>query len=619
MRSPEEFDAFYARERDQLLVETYALTGDLPAARTAVRDAFSAAWHHWDKVARHDDPAAWTRPLAHGRAQRRRTARIWHREHVDAEVSATLEALAALSSHERKVLVLSHLSPLPMAEVARTVGVPRDAAERDLQSATAAFALARDLPTTGIRAELDRLREVTADARWPRATIVRRAGTARRRTHTLVGVGAAVGALLLSGTLVASGVASPTSLRMEQEKIGAVLRPTEPPEPPSLTEGRLLRAAQVERVAPRLRWSTARTTTNLRGDGLVVPCQAERFADPEGVDALVRSHRGRDGKGRKARVVARTTELVELSADPRAARRAYRTARSWYAGCEAPRTRLLSTHEVAGVGQQADLLVLRQWGDRPGTLVVALARTGRLTVTTVAQLAGDVATGAATGTASRTLSAAVNALCGGAGADVCAGPPRTRGVPPLPTGEAPGMLAALDLPPVRGATGPWVGTEPLPARDNVAATRCDNTQFTGPGVDRARTRTFLFPAQRGASEFGITQTVGAMPEPDARRFLAGVRRRIASCADADLGTNVAKVVDERRGSTELTAWDLDVEISDEESVEFMMAILRDGTAVSQIGFVPGGSLDLTRQDFVAVTRRALERLDHLPEPRRERR
>ena len=64
MRDPEAFDAFYAEARGRLLLQTYALTGDLPASRDAVRSAFVAAWHHWKKVSRHGDPEAWVRPEA---------------------------------------------------------------------------------------------------------------------------------------------------------------------------------------------------------------------------------------------------------------------------------------------------------------------------------------------------------------------------------------------------------------------------------------------------------------------------------------------------------------------------------------------------------------------------
>ncbi len=93
MRSPEAFDAFYAETRDRLLLETYALTGDIPASRTAVRDAFSVAWHHWPKVVRLGAPEAWVRTHAHSRALHRHAARPWHRDKsVDDDVRATLDA-----------------------------------------------------------------------------------------------------------------------------------------------------------------------------------------------------------------------------------------------------------------------------------------------------------------------------------------------------------------------------------------------------------------------------------------------------------------------------------------------------------------------------------------------
>ena len=113
--------------------------------------------------------------------------------------------------------------------------------------------------------------------------------------------------------------------------------------------------------------------------------------------------------------------------------------------------------------------------------------------------------------------------------------------------------------------------------------------------------------------------MGAMDERAARQFVDGVRRRIAACGEADLGTTVDNVLQQSSRDTDLTVWDLDVEISDRRSVEFLMAILRKGTAVSQIGFVPGGGLDLGREQFLGVTKRALERLDRLPGPSTRRR
>src|SRR6187549_323518 len=72
-----DFDEFYLTSRRRLVLETYALTGDLSAARSAVRDAFEAACHHWRKVSRLPDPEEWVRPRAWAMAQRRHIARLW--------------------------------------------------------------------------------------------------------------------------------------------------------------------------------------------------------------------------------------------------------------------------------------------------------------------------------------------------------------------------------------------------------------------------------------------------------------------------------------------------------------------------------------------------------------
>ena len=71
------FESFYQDVRSGLLVQTYALTGDLHASQKAVRDAMVVAWHHWRKVSRLEDREDYVRPLAWSRALRRSQARWW--------------------------------------------------------------------------------------------------------------------------------------------------------------------------------------------------------------------------------------------------------------------------------------------------------------------------------------------------------------------------------------------------------------------------------------------------------------------------------------------------------------------------------------------------------------
>jgi DNA-directed RNA polymerase specialized sigma24 family protein len=166
MGDAEEFDEFYLATRRRLVLQTLALTGDLGAARTAVRDAFVSARQHWRTVSRLDDPEDWVRPHAWATAQRRHVARIWHREKgIDADQKAVLEALHKLPDSQRKTLLLTHLAALPMAEIAREIGETPDKTERYLQTATSALAVALDCSSTSIRARLESRTPHTSPAR----------------------------------------------------------------------------------------------------------------------------------------------------------------------------------------------------------------------------------------------------------------------------------------------------------------------------------------------------------------------------------------------------------------------------------------------------------------------
>ncbi len=615
MRSPESFDAYYVETRTRLLHEAYALTGDAPAARAAVRDAFVVTWHQWRKVSGLDDRDGYVRPLAFRRARRKHTARIWHRDKSLApEVRSTLDALAKLTPRQRELLVLNGLSSLSLGEIGRMVGLPRSDAERELQTATSQFALARDVQTTEVHRLLGDLAAPLQEIRWPRATVIRRAGAARRRTHTVIGAGVAAAALVVSGSLVATGAdAEPTSLRDEQSTAGITVHTPEPTGTtgePIIDEAALLSPTQVARFGPGLDWSEAATTDNLSGNGLLAPCQRERFADPDGITALARTWDGSTTrKGSKTRVESTAVQLVEMSRDAEQAAASFRTASVWYAGCADPRTQLLDTRTVKRVGDEARAFRLRSWGKRPATITVGVARTGSLVVTNVVRSTGRPASDKATLTG---LAAAVNALCGTDGAAACAGRARSRVTAPLDIGTPPGFLAVVDLPPVRSVRGPWVGIDPERARTNFAATRCDRTTFEGKGITRAQTRTYLFPETVDASQLGLTQTIGSMAPGKARDFVGQVRDRIRQCGQANLGTSVTQLASSSSKKTDMSVWALSIELNDRQSFPFLMAIVRDRTAVSQLGFAPVRDMTMARGDFVALAQRLRERLEALP-------
>ncbi|MXG89449.1 hypothetical protein [Nocardioides flavescens] len=613
--SPEAFEAFYKDVRDRLLLQTYALTGDLHAAERAVRDSLVVAWHHWRKVARLDHPEDYVRPLAWARAQRRSSTRWWARaKGIDPDVRATLDALGKLTTTQRRVLLLTHLTSLPMDQMAREVGITRPAAERELQSATAQFAVQREVASTSVRPTLDALAPTLTSVRWPRPSILMRAGSARRRLHTTAGAAVAVAALVVSGSLVSDGagvrpaLADKGILHGETSAARPSSTPTTPP-PDPLTEAALLTSAQLEAARPA-QWVQGETTGNTDGDGLAFQCQGARYADSRGIGALLRTFTGTLPK------VGPVTagQMAEASADVTAAESAYDTALSWYAGCTTPRVQLLSTHRVRGVGDEATMLVLRNWSDPVTTQVVGLARTGALTTTVVDTRTGVDKAGSEPDLApSATLLAnAVTGLCTLPDHGGCEAAPQVSDASPAPVGRHPSLLIEADLPPVPGIDQPWVGTDPVKARENVAATRCDQTSFAGPEFTKARTRSFVIPAATDLPpEFGLTETVGALPRPQAQAFVDGIRDKLGACADQDLGTDVEQLSTQASGPRDLTVWRLTVEVSDRRSVRYLMAVIREGNAVAQLTFVPTGDTGIGTTAFQALAERAQQRLGQL--------
>jgi DNA-directed RNA polymerase specialized sigma24 family protein len=614
-RSPEGFEAFYKDVRGRLLLQTYALTGDLVAAQRAVRDAMVVAWHHWRKVSRLERPGDYVRPLAWTRAQRRSSVRWWARQKdIDDDTRATLDALGKLPTTQRKVLLLTHLTALPIDHMAREVGINRASAERDLQTASAQFAVHREVPSTAIRGVLEELAPALESVRWPRPSIVMRAGSARRRAHTAVGVAAAVAAVLVSGSLVTDASGARPELASKGLLDGNSSSPQQkesppPPPPDPLSPQALLGVQQVSAAIPGS-WTEGTTSTNTAGTGLVFTCQGGRYADMHGIGALVRTFTGTEPK------LGPLTagQSAEASADEAAAERTYKTTLGWYAGCASPRVQLLSTYRVAGVGDEATLMVLRNWTEPVTTQVVGVARTGGLTTTVVNTVTGmtDPTKEPGLQPSAGLLATAVSGLCGLPNAGSCAATPKVKESSPVPVGKHPSLLVEADLPPVPTIDQPWAGTQPTKAKENVAATRCDNTEFTGPGFSKSLTRTFVIPtATQLPPEFGLSETVGALPSKQAQTFVSDIRDKLTKCPDNDLGTDVDKIAVEESGARDLYVWRLTVDVSKDRSVRFLMAAIREHGAVAQLTFVPSEDVSIGADPFVALARRAQERLGEL--------
>ena len=160
-----EFDEFYSASFGRITAQLYAMIGDRDEAQDCVQEAFVRAWAARGKLARAEYPEAWVRTTAYrlavSRWRRKRLARrspdralspAMSTEAADESRVALVAALRTLPAGQRQALVLHHLCDLPVAAVAREVGVPEGTIKARLsrgRTALAALLTPTDTATPG--------------------------------------------------------------------------------------------------------------------------------------------------------------------------------------------------------------------------------------------------------------------------------------------------------------------------------------------------------------------------------------------------------------------------------------------------------------------------------------
>jgi RNA polymerase sigma-70 factor, ECF subfamily len=150
-----DFDEFYASNYGRLVVQVFAVTGNLADAEDAVQEAFARASVRWGRVGGYDSPEGWVRRVAlnlafTGLRRARRLLEVLSRAPAPPPVPplpvdslALVAALKALPLGFRQVLVLHYLADLPVERVAGELGIAVGTAKSRL--ARAREALARQL------------------------------------------------------------------------------------------------------------------------------------------------------------------------------------------------------------------------------------------------------------------------------------------------------------------------------------------------------------------------------------------------------------------------------------------------------------------------------------------
>ncbi|MGH3383069.1 MAG: hypothetical protein ACRDO1_00680 [Nocardioidaceae bacterium] len=618
MSRVDDFDAFYHGTRASLLHQTYALTGNVDGAASAVEHGFAHAWSHWSKVTHLDDPVAWVRAEAWRVAgsqlpRRRRLHYRRPRSQGAVPADAYADRLQDLSINQRRVAVLHHLAGLPDDQLAREAGVTTTAAANTLIRAEAAWddsAAGADQPTPGPTLE-QALRDIETDAAritLMRASAVRRAGDKRLRQHTVLGVAAAA-ALIVGGGSLITQQSPPTTAASVTDDTPAGAKPAPKAEPTAartLGTSDLLALRDLRSLSPQhTQWSTAMTTSGpLNKDGAYTLCQRRTLADPDAKQVLIRQFEAVGAPDTNA------LQVIEQSTSAKHASRAYAEMRSWFATCTQESIQLLQVQTVGGLGDQATVVSLREGGKRAKNITVGVARTGKLTSAVVATTTGKKPISEAR--VVKRLAMTVSTVCKVGEGSCATAKPTLRPVPVPALQSNPGFLAPLDLPQIKGVASPWAATKPKSAGKNPSSTPCDRATFAK--SSKARARIFVIPKAKFVPDgFGLSETVGTFGSSNtAARFVRKVEDTVADCADREINATVSDATTITSGRTKARVWRFQFELSEGRTATYRVALVRRGKHIAQVNLSPSGSYDMTPQRFRALVIRAGERLSTIP-------
>jgi hypothetical protein len=604
MTRVDEFDAFYHDSRRQVLHQTYALTGDLTAAVLAVQTAYAHAWQHWTKL-RLSDPLGQVRSEAMRLASLRRGTQLLRRRRREDTDTELLEALGALSSTARRLVLLQTAGGLDIAGAAREVGMTAEDAVETTDRAVTALEDRLDASTGQIERRLHNLRRITDAATLPRASTIRRSGTRRRHRNTLIAVVTSAAVIAGAGFLVtAPSDGRAKSLHPPRAQIGR--ETTSADDAVGASEDQLLSAPQVVDLDLNAKWSVAGTSSDLDEIDPFATCALARYGTPQLRQVWVRTFKGGDKPSQYA------IESIEVARTKAAARASYRTQLSWYAGCQVPRVQLLDAYSVTRKGTDIRILVLRKWSDPVRTITVGVARSGFVTSTFVHQV--ESPHGPQLSSFAGILDTSLGLLCESTGG-ICQLDSDVRPVQPPVTGEANGFLGAVDIPPVANLAKVLVGTPPkhYPSQQNPAATSCDEAQFNGDGVTGVRSRSYVvLHAKQVPTTFGVTETIATFPsEARATNYLRRLQGRLGKCEDRYITARVRGPHRDGEGTVKIRTWWLSLEATSKKEIEYRVALVRNGSRVAQVMFTPVGRFDVSGRAFNALAIRAGQRLAEL--------
>jgi hypothetical protein len=601
------YGAFYRESHTRLLHQVYAYIGNTEVAQRSLADAYVAAGHHWRKLVDNPNKDAWMRERAFratGRAQNR-ARKPWYVGAMDTSDShrALLGVLSGLEPTDRHLIIARYLVGLDLPAAGREVGLTESAAQASIEaSLTRFYAADIDPSPVGLAAALDHLGLDLLDEPADNANRLRREGNRRRRSHMLL-VGVTSLAVAIGAGALTAAQTGANSLDKDSTLGVVPAQPTGPP-PEEFTADDLAPVTTVEKLDPARKWEIVLTSSDFGAESPATTCLTEGPSEKRASHYWVRTFKS--GAGDNPTEAAQALEVAATRED---AQSTYERLVSEIGNCNDSTRQLTDYREVSNIGDEASMFTL-QYATDDGVLdeQVSLVRTGKVVVTWA------VRPTAAHPVRSRQLvkvsGDSIDPLCGVAEGECSTPPFEVSSEPPPPTKTASGYLATVDLPVFAGVTKPWLATAPDNVVDNPSSTECDDADFRAANANNVSSRTYVIPdAPQLPAIFGMSETMGEFGTAKAaKRFVSQIVKRVSNCEDRQPNAVVQSSATVEAGPIHGIVWQFDVSPSENNSLVFRVALVRVGSAVTQVTFTPTDNADVEPKQYVDLAERVGQRL-----------
>jgi hypothetical protein len=342
-------------------------------------------------------------------------------------------------------------------------------------------------------------------------------------------------------------------------------------------------------------WTVTKTADGSDAPERSFVCQSQRFADPAGLRTWVRTLQNSTTKDT-------AIQYVEVSNDKAAAGKAYTSILSWLSACSTPQVRLASSYVTTGVGERGVIAVFGQpSGGKTKYKTVAVAVAGQATMV----LQHDSLAGAPPkpGPVLAAATAGVKRICaqsGGCGTGAPVAKPSL-----LPTAEAPGFMAPVDLPVLSGIDKPWVSST---GTKIGAGTGCEKIDLKKAKATKFATLTYVTPEAKVPTEFGLDDTVAKFATPAAAKaFVDQIRKNVDGCEKNVSNAKVESTGTVSTGTVKGETWRASYDTGGGKTFTYRIGIALAGDRAVYLLFPVLKGLDISDTAFNETLTRAADR------------